>query len=81
MVNIEIVRIIKRTFDTQENDCNSAITDACVGTFVECDGLSAHANAAKWMSSQPPISLYLAWDGNIYPRFTAVVEYANNPTK
>ena len=73
----EVVRIIKRTFDTLENRAGNAITDECVGTFIEGAGLSAHGNAAKWLAQQPPSGLYLAWDGNIYPRFTAVVEYAN----
>ena len=73
----EVVRIIERTFDTMENRLGNAISDVCVGTFVDGGGLTAHGRAAKWLAAQPPVGLYLAWDGEIYPRFTAVVEYAN----
>ena len=74
---MEIVRLIMRTFDTMENRHAESIHDQCLGTFVAEDGLSAHGVASEWLEQHPPIKVYLAWDGQVYPQFRVVVETAN----
>ena len=68
----EVIRIVKQTFDTLENDESRAISEECVGTFTGGNGWSAYGNAVRWLSSQPPCKLYLAWNGVVYPRLIAV---------
>lgn len=57
----EIVRIIRRDFDTLENQTSDAITETCLATFIEENGLTASGHATNWFKAQEPVKLYLAW--------------------
>jgi len=48
--------------------------------FIQGDGLTAQGHAQKWFEKQAPVALYLAWDGEVYPKFIAVAERTTNGT-
>jgi hypothetical protein len=77
----EIVRIIRRDFDVLGNDRGNTITEQCIATFIEENGVTAHRLAKDWLQIQEPIKLYLAWDGEVYPKFLLTVEQANKKTR
>ena len=72
----EIVRVIRRDFDSLENRSADAVSDVCVGTFIGNAKLTAQGVAKEWLSEQPPVRLYLGWDGNVYPQFRIEKELA-----
>ena len=62
------ILILERTdFDNFEN--HNPFRTTIVGTFAGGEtGLSAHGKAADWFAKQPPVQVYLGWDGEVYPR-------------
>jgi hypothetical protein len=61
------IRLIKISFDNLENHCPMELT--VLGTFVAGDHLTAHGKVAKFINNMDPISMYLGYDGQVYPQY------------
>jgi hypothetical protein len=59
----EIYRLTKVTFDTLENNIDSAISEQHIGNYSSHDALS------EALRRETDIELYLGWDGNVYPQY------------
>lgn len=64
---MKAVQIFKDGFDNMEN--HNAKCSELLGTFIEQNGLTAHGNAAEFISKMKPNGHYLGYDGNIYPKY------------
>jgi hypothetical protein len=64
---LEAKELIRIDFDNMEN--RDALYETSLGTFVQSDELTAHGVLLKWLSEQPPVNMYLGWDGEVYPKF------------
>lgn len=71
----DILRLERIDFDNLEN--RDAICKKVVGVFVaEEKGLTAYGKADEWFRTQPPVAMYLGWDGQVYPQFRLIKEKA-----
>jgi hypothetical protein len=66
----DIGKLVKHEFDCMENHAPNYSEDVAI--FVASNGLSAHGNCQKYLEKMEPPTLYLGWNGKIYPRFEYV---------
>lgn len=67
---MKATQLTKITFSTMENDYANAIGRTLICVFADDkDGLTAHGKLAQWFERNPPTHLYLAWDGEVYPKW------------
>jgi hypothetical protein len=73
---MEILRLIKITFDNLENESAAARHEEDLGTFVNeptidatnTVGKTAYVKVGELLCTLE-IKLYLGWDGQVYPQF------------
>lgn len=63
------IRLVQVDFDIMENRADSAITETEIGIFKESGDISAHGKIQKWFEDLVSVKLYLAWDGEVYPKY------------
>ena len=65
------LRLVREDFDTMENDYSAAYSRTEVGVFVDDDrDGTAWKKIGDYLRRMDAVQVYLAWDGNIYPRFS-----------
>ena len=65
---MKIIQVFRIGFDTLENRIENAIVRELLGSFREKNGCTAIGNASDFIEKIEPETLYLAWDGKIYPQ-------------
>jgi hypothetical protein len=63
----EVIQVVRIDFDELEN--RHPRTSQVLGVFVAKGPLTARGVASRWFAKQPPVSLYLGYDGQVYPQF------------
>lgn len=72
----EICTLTRIDFDVLENHNPHYFEH--LGTFRASEHLTPHGEAAKWLAEQPPVKMYLGYDGQVYPQFKLKTTYTKN---
>lgn len=78
-MNMTIMRINRIDFDTYENQSSAAITFKTVLIAANdlpdvLDGKTAYAKVEDYLKTKALSSLYLGWDGEVYPKWKVLTE-------
>lgn len=73
-LEMNVLRLIRIDFDSQENEIGSAIVSKHLGTFGSGADFSAEIKVRRFLEDQPPVKMYSAWNGKVYPQYEIVVE-------
>lgn len=74
----EAIELIKITFDNLENRTSNCVIKESLGIFTESGKLTAHGNVNKFIHELPDVSVYLGWDGEVYPQYILKKHSVNN---
>lgn len=67
---MEVITVVKQTFDNMENNIDAAISEETVKTFAgDTATRTAFGRAGDYIESLPPVRLYLGWNGEVYPKY------------
>jgi hypothetical protein len=67
----EIIQLFEHSFDSLENDSSAARSKTLLASFQDDEKKVAHRKCSEYLSTLKP-TLYLGWDGVVYPHYTLV---------